>query len=165
MEPDISLSAHNRGRSPQARRSFRWRLWLALASPFLFVALLVVFLVRVKSKYVPSATTASARLHEQLDHSGYEQIYSAADDAFKTTLSKDMAIKFLARVHRKLGSCQYSGPTTWQVNGSQNGTIVVLTYHERCSSGEADETLTWRVVDGSVFLVGLNVNSPILLTD
>jgi hypothetical protein len=125
----------------------------------------VVFIVRVKSRYVPSATAASAHLHEQIEYGGSEQIFSAADAAFKTALPYDVAIKFLARVHRKLGNCQYSGPTTWRVSASQNGTIVVLTYHERCSSGEADETLTWRVVDGLVSLVGLNVNSPILLTD
>jgi hypothetical protein len=165
MEPDASTVPQNYDESPQPRRSFRWRLWLALASPFVFLAILAVFVVRVKSQYVPVATAASVRLHEQLEHSGYEQIYSDADALFKMKLTKDVAIKFLARVHRKLGNCQYSGPTTWQVNASQNGAIVVLTFRDRCLSGEADETSTWRVFDGRASLVGLNVNSPVLLTD
>ncbi len=80
-------------------------------------------------------------------------------------MSKDIGIKFLRRVRRKLGRCQYLGPTSWSVNASQNGAIVVLIYHEKCSNGEGDETLTWRVLGRSAFLVGLSVNSPVLLTD
>jgi hypothetical protein len=102
MEPDPGLSPRGDAQPSQPRRSFRWKLWLAIASPFVFIAALAIFILRVKSEYVPVATVASARLHEQLEHSGYEQIYSDADAVFKKTLTKDVAVKFLARIHRKL---------------------------------------------------------------
>jgi hypothetical protein len=45
------------------------------------------------------------------------------------------------------------------------GSFVIIRYRETCENGIADEVLTWRVLDQGAALVGLNINSPLLLTD
>ena len=150
---------------PPTSKPFRWTLWLTLSSPILFIGGCSIFFFQASSKYLPSAKTASSHLHEQLARGEDAQVYANADPALRTALPNDTAFKFLARVRRKLGKCEYTGPNSWLANSNSDGTFVTLTYHDRCSNGEADETLVWRIVDGNASLVSMNVNSPLLLTD
>ncbi len=165
FEIDPNLSIRQSGPFIALKKPFRWRLWLALGSPLLFIGGFVIFFFHLKSEYLPRVTAASDRLHEEREHGEDGQIYFNADEAFRAALPQDTALRYLGRVRRKLGPCQYSGPTTWRVDSNTNRTLVMVGYHDQCLNGEADETLTWRVADQSALLVGMNVNSPVLLTD
>ena len=147
------------------KRPFRWKLWLTLSSPLLLAGAVIAFLWHVRSEYIPKVNAAAGILHERMEKGEDLLIYSEADPGFQSALPKDTALRFLSRVHRKLGNCQYAGPTTWQVNSTPAGTFVLVRYHENCSNGAADENLTWRIVNGSASLYGFNVNSALLLTD
>lgn len=147
------------------KRPFRWKLWLTLCSPLLIAGAIAIFLLHVRSEYIPRVDAAASLLHERMERGEDVLIYAEADPGFQSALPRDTALSFLSRVHRKLGKCQYVGPTTWGVNSTPNSTFVVIRYHESCSNGAADENLTWRIVNGSPALFGFNVNSPLLLTD
>jgi hypothetical protein len=136
-----------------------------LALPVFFVGGCSIFFFRASSKYVPIAAAASSHLHEQMARGEDAQIYDNADPAFRAALSRDTSLKFFDRVRRKLGKCEYAKPTSWRANSATNGTFVTLAYRAQCSNGDANETLTWRIVDGTALLVGLAVHSPLLLTD
>ena len=110
-------------------------------------------------------SAAATILHERMERGEDVLIYAEADPGFQSALPRDTALRFLSRVHRKLGKCQYVGPTTWRVNSMPTGTFVVVSYHDNCSNGAADENLTWRITSGEPSLLGFNVNSPLLLTD
>jgi hypothetical protein len=156
--PSISQSF---GQPAKSKMRFRWKLWLSLASPIMIVAGFILFFLHLQSEYLPLATAAAKHLHEQIEAGEDAQIYSNAAPAFRAALSRDSTFQFLTRVRRKLGKCQYSGPITWQANS----TFVVVTYHEKCSNGDADETLKWSIVSSSALLVSMNVSSPALLSD
>ncbi len=91
-----------------------------------------------------------------------EQIYSAADPEFWASSPKDTTLQFMARVHEKLGPCQYSGPTNWLVTSITKGTFVTIKYHAKCHNAEADETLVWSLGGGSLYLYKMDVQSPVL---
>jgi hypothetical protein len=153
--------------SPRTR--FRWRLWVAAMSPLVFVAACSLFFFHARSTYLPLAEAASARLHWQLEAGQGEEVYRDADTTFQQAMPADVASKFFGRLRRKLGNCQYAGPVGWQINSTPAGTFIAVTYRETCSRGAGEELLTWRIGKGAasnlVKLVGMHVNSPVLLTD
>jgi hypothetical protein len=164
MDPGLSITSADTISVPAYKR-FRWRLWLFVASPFLFMGACSIIVFHAKSAYLPAAIAASSHLHEQLAHGEDAQIYTNADPSFQNALPAATALRFFARIRRKLGPCQYSGPRTWSANTNSSGTLITVVYHERCSNGSGDETLRWKMGDGAVRLVYMNVNSPELLTD
>ncbi len=164
MGPGLSITTADTISVPAYKR-IRWRLWLFIASPFLFMGACSIIVFHAKSAYLPTAITASSHLHEQLAHGEEAQIYANADPSFQTALPVATALKFFARIRRKLGLCQYSGPTTWSANTDQSGTFVTVVYHDQCSNGSGDETLRWKLDNGTARLVYFNVNSPEMLTD
>jgi hypothetical protein len=164
MNPELSITSADRTSVPWHRR-FRWRLWLFVASPFLFMGACSVIVFHAKSAYLPAAVAASTHLHEQLRRGEAAQIYADADPAFQASLPLNATLGFLGRVRRKLGVCQYSEPTGWNVNTDSSGTFVTPAYHEQCSNGDGDETLRWKIYDRAAHLMAISVNSPLLLTD
>jgi hypothetical protein len=124
-----------------------------------------IIVFHAKSAYLPAAVAASTRLHEQLARGETAQIYADADLAFQVASPANTTLGFLARVRRKLGVCQYSGPTGWKVNSDTSGTFVTVAYREQCTNGVGDETLRWKIYDGAAHLMAINVDSPLLLTD
>jgi hypothetical protein len=164
MDPELSITSADQDSVPAYKR-IRWRLWLFIASPFLFMGACSIILFHAKSAYLPAAIAASTRLHEQLAHGWEGQIYVDADPAFRAALPANTTLAFLARLRRKLGVCEYSGPTGWNVNSNSSGTFVTVVYHEQCANGAGDETLQWSIYDGAAHLMSINVNSPLLLTD
>ncbi len=164
MDPELSITGAD-AISLRWYRRIRWKLWLFIASPFVFMGGCSLILFHAKSAYLPTAIAASARLHEQLGRGDGAQIYADADPAFRAALTPNTAASFLARVRRKLGTCQYSGPTGWNVNTDSSGTFVTVIYRDQCTNGDGDETLRWKIYDGEAHLIAINVNSPLLLTD
>jgi hypothetical protein len=164
MDPGLSITSADTSPVPWHKR-MRWRLWLFIASPFLFMGACSIVLFHAKSTYLPTAVAASSRLHERLERGDAGQIYMDADPAFQTAMPANTALGFLARVHRKLGACQYSGPRGWNVNTDSSGTYVTVVYHEQCTNGAGDETLRWSIYGGTAHLLAIDVNSPLLLTD
>jgi hypothetical protein len=164
MDPELSITSADTISLPWYRQ-IRWRLWLFIASPFLLMGGCSSFFFHARSAYLPAAVAASSHLHEQLARGEEAQIYANADPSFQVALLSATALKFFARIRRKLGSCQYSGPTTWSANTDQSGTYVTVVYHDQCSNGSGDETLRWKLEDDAARLVFINVNSPEMLTD
>ena len=162
MDPHLSLTQSDSLSS--GSKPFRWKLWLTLASPVIFIGGFVIFFFHAKSTYLPMVISASSHLHEQLRLGQEQQIYANADSAFQTAQPSDSTLKFLAGVRRKLGTCRYSGPTNWTVNSNASGTFVTVTYDEQCSNGAANETLTWRITNGATLLTGMHVNSSVFIT-
>jgi hypothetical protein len=164
MDPELSITNADTISVPAYKR-IRWRLWLFIASPFLLMGGCSLFFFHARSTYLPAAVEASSQLHEELARGEEAQIYENADLSFQNALPAPTALKFFARIRRKLGVCQYSGPTGWNANADSSGTFVTMTYHEQCSNGSGDETLRWKLDNGSARLVYFNVNSPEMLTD
>ena len=164
MEPGLSITQADIVRVPWHIR-FRWRLWLFVASPFLFMGGCSLILFHAKSTYLPSVMEASSLLHEQLARGEIRQIFLSADPAFQAAMPATTTLQFLTRVRRKLGACQYTGPTSWSVNTNSSGTFVTVFYHGQCANGAADETLRWKVEAGVAHLMAMHMNSPLLLTD
>ena len=164
MDPELSITTADTVSVPAYKR-IRWRLWLFVASPFLLMGGCSLFFFHARSAYLPAAVAASSHLHEQLARGEDGEIYENADASFQTALPRPTAVKFFARIRRKLGSCQYSGPITWAANTDQSGTFVTIVYHEQCSSGTEMRRLRWKLEDGAAHLVFMNVNSPEMLTD
>lgn len=164
MDPELSITNADKISMPAYKR-IRWRLWLFVASPFLFMGACSIVVFHARSAYLPVATAASERLHEHLAHGEDIQVYADADPAFHAGSTAKTTLGFLARVRRKLGTCKYSGPTRWTANTTTSGTFVTVIYQEECTNGSADETLQWKIDSGAARLVGINVNSPLLLTD
>lgn len=150
---------------PAPPKRSRWRLWLFVVSPFLFLGGCVVLLFHAKSSYLPAVTTASSHLHEQLARGEDADIYAATDPLFQRAMPEPVAMRFFAGVRRKLGTCQFSGPTSWSVNAMPSGTFVTVVYHETCPNGPGDETSRWKIYGGGAHLVAININSPLLLTN
>jgi hypothetical protein len=113
----------------------------------------LLFFIHARPSYLPAAVAASSHLHEQLARGEEAQIYANADPSFQMALSPTTTVKFFARIRRKLGPCQYSGPTTWSANADQAGTFVTVVYHDQCANGSGDETLRWKLDNGAARLV------------
>jgi hypothetical protein len=164
MDPELSITSADEISIPAYKR-IRWRLWLFVASPFIVMGGCSLILFHAKSTYMPAAVAASSRLHEELARGQMAQIYADADPAFQAAATANTTLGFLARVRRKLGVCQYSGPTGWNVNTDTSGIFVTVIYRAKCTNGDGDETLRWKFYDGAAHLMAINVNSPLLLTD
>jgi hypothetical protein len=162
---ELPIVPGNGASSTPRKKSYRWKLGLTLTSPILLIGACSVYLLHIRSVYFPRVAAASVHLHELIERGDSAEIYSTADAAFQRSFPGDSAAKFLARIRRKLGNCQYSEPTSWSVNSTPAGTFVVVSYQEQCTYGDGKETLTWRVRPNSVSLVGMVVDSPALLTD
>jgi hypothetical protein len=164
MDPELSITNADTIPVPAYKR-IRWRLWLFIASPFLFMGACSIIVFHAKSAYLPAAVAASTRLHEQLERGQGGQVYADADPAFQAAATANTMLGFFARLHRKLGACQYSGPTGWKVNTDSSGTFVTLDYHDQCTNGVGEEILQWKIYDKAAHLMAFNVTSPLLLTD
>lgn len=136
-----------------------WKLWLLITSAVITAAVLVevIFFVRSMSNVLPAVTASSIHFNEQLERGEDEAIYANSDESFRMAWPKDQAFKFFDRLRTKRGRCEYVGPTQWQVNTNGAGTFVTVTYHQRCSNGEADEKLIWSITGKSVQLDSMDM--------
>jgi hypothetical protein len=109
------------------------------------------------------ADTGVRHFHQQLNAEQYEEICRDADDAFTGSQPANDMIKILRAVHKKLGIAEAESQVNIRVDANTNGTFITTWYNTKYSSGLATETFAWRKKNGSLTLVGYNVQSAALL--
>jgi hypothetical protein len=112
------------------------------------------------------AESAVASFHQLLDAGRYDEIYDATDDLFKGATTRSDFTKILQTVHGKLGGIQSAEETRFfsrEETGTNPGSYISITYDTAFEQGHATESFNWKVIAGTVRLVGYNVNSPLLI--
>lgn len=109
------------------------------------------------------ADNAIADFHGRYNGEKFDEIIDEAADEFKKSAPRENLLKFLNRVHRRLGKVKNSKELGWRVNFTTGGTIVVSTHEAEFENGKGTETFTVVVRDGKARIVGYNVNSDKLV--
>lgn len=99
------------------------------------------------------------KFHERLSARDFAAIYNAADPDFQKAVPKDKIFALFAAINRKLGHLQSTKEINWNVRTFNLTTMAVLVYQSTFADGEATETFTFRVSDGTAKLVGYNIGS------
>ena len=114
--------------------------------------------------WVQSAT-AGHHFHQQLNAEEYEQIYAEADSAFQDPQKHDNLVKFLTKVHTKLGDATSERVTNISLEVNAGGHFVVATYISTFQNGPVKETITWKRNGNQLKLWRYFINSDALVTN
>ena len=114
-------------------------------------------------KDTKAAESAVSTFREQLSKSAFGEIYNAAADDWKKSISREDSDAFLGAVNRKLGAVKSSTQTGWRDNATTSGHFVTLVYHTKFENGDGDETFVYRLEDGRSVLAGYHINSMAML--
>jgi len=109
------------------------------------------------------AEEAVTEFHRLYNAESYQTIYSAADPAFRNTMTESDYVTFMSAIQRKLGPHKSSTSAGWRVSSGLNGTQVSLAYKSEFAAGTATEQFLYRISSGKSNLVGYNINSPLLI--
>ena len=109
------------------------------------------------------ATDAAARFHDLYNQEDYASIYAATDNAFQKTASEAEFDTLMSAVHRRLGAYKSAASVGWKVSETVSGTQVSLTFTTEFTEGSATEHFVFRMASGKPYLLGYNVNSPLLI--
>ena len=118
----------------------------------------------VKANYA-DAIRASTVFHLLMDRGEYAAIYDTAARGFQQSISRDVLMRFLSRVSRKVGKCQGANVGFGGYVANTSGTYVTTTASRTCANGPLSEQFVWLMVGGKAILLQYNANSPLLLTD
>ncbi len=120
-------------------------------------------LSKVDSKKVDDAET---QLFAELAAKQYETIYDNAAPEFTAGTSKEVFFGFMQRIDRKLGACQTPVKAAdWHVNSTTSGYYSTQGYTVACANGQLSLKVTIVLRNGEAKLMGLNADSPLLMTD
>jgi hypothetical protein len=108
---------------------------------------------------VEYAEPAFAKFRQQMQAGQFGKFYDFAGEEFRSATSREDGIALFAAVDRKLGKLQHAEKINWNVNTRNMTTLVVLVYKSRYAEGEATETFTIKVADGSGQIVGYDIQS------
>ncbi len=100
-----------------------------------------------------------AIFHDRLDAGKFDLIYENASPEFKNAVSKQKIQALFGAIERKLGKLKSSKQSNWNLRSFNGVTTVVLTYDTEFKEGNATETFTYRVSDGTAQLLGYNIAS------
>jgi len=100
-----------------------------------------------------------ARFHENLKRRDFDTMYAATGDEFKSNAPKAKVVALFAAIDRKLGPLRETRQINWNVNTHNLVTTVALVYQSRFEAGEATETFTVRVRNGTPELIAYNISS------
>jgi len=131
--------------------------------PVLFVVICVGAFRYVQSHYLSKAAAAARVFHRELSQGQASQLYFDADERFRLAVSLDSAVEQIERLRKRLGDCQYSGPTAWSVSTTRDGLYVVTKYRGHCTHGEVSETLNWHLINDIARLAAFHESSRALL--
>jgi len=112
-----------------------------------------------------AALAAVDGFHERLGAGHVDQIFADASPEFQKSMNAEASDAMFGRIRRKLGRPRASHATALQQNNTPAGTFIVAQYQTQFDSGVAQETFTWRILDGRPRLAGYTVSSPLLLRD
>jgi hypothetical protein len=140
---------------------------MAWAKPALLAVALALglsgCLSKVDSKKVDDAEN---QLFAQLAAKQYETIYDTAAPEFRAGTSKDVFLGFMQRIDRKLGACQTPVKAAdWHVNSTTSGYYSTQGYTAACANGQLSLKVTIVLRNGDARVLGINADSPLLMTD
>jgi hypothetical protein len=110
------------------------------------------------------AEPAVENFHAQFNAEKYSDIYKAADEEFKKSVTEKEFIELLAAINRKLGTVNKSDSAGWRVNTTTAGTFASVSYNIEFRDGKGTESFVFRITDDKALLYNYNVNSPLLIT-
>ena len=110
------------------------------------------------------AEAAVETFHVQLNGSHFDQIYSSATPAFKSSGPETGFVEYVGAVRRKLGLFKNGRQTFWRVNTTTAGTLVDLNYESQFEQDTATEEFTFLMTGGRPVLHRYNINSRTLVT-
>ncbi len=105
-----------------------------------------------------------AEFHKQMNAGDYHAIWNGADDAFKSSASREQYDQLMAAIARKLGHVVSTSNEGWQVKSHNLKTLTVLSQSTRFERGSGAETFTFVEAGGKARLLGYNINSMDLMT-
>ena len=144
MDGILNLSRDPLTMPPEPR--WRWKLWLALLSPIVLIAIAFAYFKYVQRVYLPVVTASADTFHVRFEHGEDDAIYQDADPALQAAMTADAEHQFFNRIRKKLGPCtSYAGPQRLLARTTTNGTFVTTTYKGQCINGAINETFTWRL--------------------
>lgn len=109
--------------------------------------------------------TAVWHFHEQMNNGQFEAIYQEADPGFTQGGERNMWVKFLGAVHRKLGDAGETNLVNLRVNAETTGTYVTAEFNTKFARGPATETFTWKKDGSALKLHGYNIQSNDLIVE
>lgn len=112
---------------------------------------------------VEFAEPAVARFREMMEARQFDRLYDSTGAEFKAATPRADGIALFAAVDRKLGKLRGARKISWNVNTNNGLTLVALVYESRYAEGEATETFTVKVSDGTGEIVGYNIQSLAML--
>ncbi len=107
---------------------------------------------------------AVEQFHGQFNAGRYHEIYTQSDEGFRNSTSEADTVALFEAVRRKLGTVKHAEQTTWRVNATTGGSLIVLAYMVEYSEGKATEEFVFQVRGDKALLLNYNVNSPLLIT-
>jgi hypothetical protein len=112
----------------------------------------------------PQAEAAIVRFHQLYNDGKSEQIWSEAGDKFRQASPKDKYDLFMGALQRKLGKVKSSENAGWRVGTFNMKTSVMMSQKTTFEQGDGTESFAFEIAEGSVTLVGYNVQSMELVT-
>lgn len=109
------------------------------------------------------SNSAVQQFHDEFNRSEYGQIIDAADEGFRTGMTRDELMRFLQAIHTRLGNAGQSNFTNVTVQANQEGTFLITVYQTKFDHGDAIETFTWIKGKGKLFLSGYKIRSSALV--
>jgi hypothetical protein len=160
ITPEVTSSAEPVHKQ-SSRKGILWKWSLGIT------AILMTYMTwQCGSALVQGRKLASLQVrhfHEQLNAERYEDICREVDPTFAAAQSHEELIKLFTGVHKKLGNAGAEHQINIRVDANTNGTFITTYYSTEFSSGTATETFIWHKSNGSLSLVGYNVQSRALL--
>ncbi len=111
------------------------------------------------------ADSAVGEFHEKLNAGQYEEIYRGADQELAIETKHEELIRFLERLHSKLGDAGVTTQMNIRVNATTFGSSVVAQYNTTFARGTAVETFTWVEKGGTLKLHGYDIHSNALVVN
>lgn len=111
-----------------------------------------------------AAESAANRFHQQINAEKYGEIYTQADDKFRSVVKEAESKALFEAIHRKLGNVKNATLSNWRVNATTGGTFVSLAYDTEFTEGRGMEQFDFLVSGERASLINYNINSPLLIT-
>jgi hypothetical protein len=99
-----------------------------------------------------------------MDAGQFDEIYAEAAPELRNANTHDDFVAFLTSFHQRLGNVKDPTETGFNVNWTNSGTQVLLTYQTKFDKAAVRETFTWRVSGGKALLLGYQITYNVPLT-
>ena len=144
--------------TPTTKSRSKLLLWLSLLG--LGILLLVALLGRGAFRNYKLASAAVDHFHQQLDQGDYDAIYDGASDEFHRSSDRLTVVKFMGKVHERMGNSSKASSAGFHVNWRNGHTFVDEVLKTQFFSGQAQETFIWISEQDQLRLYSYHIDSP-----